>query len=273
MKRVCSCRALLISCFVLLSAWCFGACSQSTENGPSFVNIGEFSIKKLPENCIEIRDGAGRILALVPRGQRPPKRYNKNRIIEIPVRRVVAYSGFDIGILKALGVIDTLAGVTGKKDHWTINDVVKGMDTGRIAYIGEANAIDFEKLKTIRPDLILTWDACAISMINELDIPCVITTTGEAMDLNTRMRFARFLALFFNREREADEYVAKVQNAIKKVGESLSDSDFNKEPRPKVIWGDIYEKRVLVEPGNSWVAEMIELAGGNYLFDDISGAS
>ena len=273
MKSVCCCKSLLIACFVLLGAWLLGACSQSPENDPSFVNIGEFSIKKLPENCTEIRDGAGRILVLVPRGQKPPKGYGKNRIIETPVRRVVAYSGFNIGILKVLGAIDTLVGVTHKRDYWTIDEVVKGMDSGKIACIGETNAIDFEKLKSIEPDLVLTWDACAISMINELGIPGVITTTGEAMDLNTRMRFARFLALFFNREREADEYVAKVQNAIKSVKDSFLNSDFDKGPRPKVIWGDIYEKRVMVEPGNSWAAEMIELAGGDYLFDDISGAS
>jgi iron complex transport system substrate-binding protein len=39
------------------------------------------------------------------------------------------------------------------------------------------------------------------------------------------------------------------------------------------MWGDIYEKRVLVEPGNSWVAEMVGLAQSNYLFDDVYGTS
>ena len=275
MERAYRCRSLLITgvCIILFSVWLLGACSQGPENSPFFINIGEFSIKRLPENCNEIRDGAGRILVLVPRGQKPPEGYEKNQIIKIPVRRIVAYSGFNISLLKALGVLDTLVGVTHEKDYWTIDEVVKGMDSGRIAYIGETNAIDFEKLKSIEPDLILTWDACAISMINELDIPGVITITGEAMDLDTRMRFAKFLALFFNRERQADEYVARVENAIKSVNDLSFDSDFGKGHRPKVIWGDIYEKRVLVEPGNSWAAEMVELAGGDYLFTDVFGAS
>jgi len=271
MKRVFCCRSLLIICAALFSAWFFGGCIQSDENSPAFVNIGEFSIKKLPENCSEIRDGAGRILVLVPRGQNPPKGYQKNRIIETPVRRVVVYSGFNVSILKALNVLDTLVGVTHKKAYWTIDEVAKGMESGRIAYIGESNAVDFEKLKAIEPDLVLTWDACAISKINELDIPGVITITGEAMDLDTRMRFAQIMALFFNREREADEYVAKVKSAVKRVRDIFSDS--GRGLRRKVIWGDIYEKRVLVEPGNSWAAEMVELAGGEYLFNDIFGGS
>jgi iron complex transport system substrate-binding protein len=37
--------------------------------------------------------------------------------------------------------------------------------------------------------------------------------------------------------------------------------------------GDVYEKRVMVEPGNCWVAEFVRLAGANYLFDDVFGSA
>jgi iron complex transport system substrate-binding protein len=39
------------------------------------------------------------------------------------------------------------------------------------------------------------------------------------------------------------------------------------------MWGDVYEKRVMVEPGNCWVAEFVRLAGANYLFDDVFGSA
>ena len=39
------------------------------------------------------------------------------------------------------------------------------------------------------------------------------------------------------------------------------------------MWGDVYEKRVLVEPGNAWVGELVGLARSNYQFDDIFGTS
>jgi len=267
MKKNGRCKTLAIITLLLLGA---AACSREPiDKDPSFIDIGGFSIKELTDNCDEITDGAGRILVLVPRGQNPPSGYEKKQIIKTPVRRVVAYSGFNVSMLKALGVLDTLVGVTHPKDYWTIDEVAVGMDSGRIAWVGEASAIDFEKLKSLEPDLILTWDPCAISMTAELDIPGVITVTGEALTLDTRIRFARFLARFFKREKVADEYVARMENAIERVRGLLIDQD----RRPRVIWGDIYEKRVLAEPGNSWVAEMLELAGGDYLFNDVFGAS
>jgi iron complex transport system substrate-binding protein len=39
------------------------------------------------------------------------------------------------------------------------------------------------------------------------------------------------------------------------------------------MWGDIYEKRVLVEPGNAWVGELVGLAHSDYLFEDVYGTS
>ncbi len=261
------CPILALILLLLLGA---AACTPDPAGeGSSFIDIGGFSIKKLADNCKEITDGAGRILVLVPRGQNPPPGYDKNQIIKTPVRRVVAYSGFNVSMLKALGVLDTLVGVTHPQDYWTIDDVISGMESGRITYIGEASSIDFEKLKSLEPDLVLTWDPCTISITTELDIPGVITVTGEALNLDTRIRFAHFLARFFNREKEAAAYVARVKNAIKEVEDIPVDAGH----RPRVIWGNIYEKRVLVEPANSWAAEMVELAGGDYLFADVFGAS
>ncbi len=262
-------KTVMITCIFISGLLLQGACSENSRRSSGFTSIGEFSIRYLPDNCKEIRDGAGRLMVLVPRGQKPPEGYEKDHIIEIPVKRVVVSSGFNVSLLKALGVLNTLVGVTHEKKYWTIKKVVQGMKSGKITCIGRSGAIDFEKLKAIRPDLMLTWDACAIAKITRLNIPGVITTTGEAMNLDTRIRFVKFLSVFFNREQRADEYIKKIQNTITKV----SKLSMNIKKQPKIIWGDIFEKRVLVEPGNSWAAQLINLSGGNYLFNDIKGAS
>ncbi len=267
-------KTVMITCIFISGLLLQGACSENSTRSSGFTSIGEFSIRYLPDNCKEIRDGAGRIMVLVPREQNPPEGYEKDHIIEIPVKRVVVSSGFNVSLLKALGVLNTLVGVTHEKKYWTIKKVVQGMKSGKITCIGRSGAIDFEKLKAIRPDLMLTWDACAIAKITRLNIPGVITTTGEAMDLKTRIQFIRFLAVFFNRQKAADAYITRIENTIENIrNRELSMSKNNAWKKPEIIWGDIFEKRVLVEPGNSWAAELINLSGGDYLFNDIKGAS
>jgi iron complex transport system substrate-binding protein len=233
----------------------------------SFMNVGEFSVKSL-DGYAEVRDGAGRKLALIPRGSKAPDGFAAANVIEVPVRRVVAYRAFEVGILAALGVSDTLVGVTEPRDKWLREDVRRGYDEGRIAYVGQSTDVDFERIKALHPDLVMTWDPSIIPMMDSLGIPVVVTTTPVATCLNTHMRFVEFIAPFFERQREGKAYFDKVASALQEIRERTKGL-----PQPKVMWGDIYEKRVLVEPGNAWVAELIGLAQSNYLFDDIYGTS
>ncbi|HEB68548.1 MAG TPA: ABC transporter substrate-binding protein [Desulfobulbus sp.] len=236
----------------------------------SFLQIGEFTITRKSPELTLARDGAGRVLALVPRGAPVPEGYLPSMIIRTPVRRVAAYGFFDVATLRALGVLDeTLVGVTTPEKKWYVDDVRKGMESGRIAWLGTANAIDFERLKQQHPELVLTWDPGIIPMLDELGIACVVTTTPVAMCLNARMSFVKFMAPFFNREPEAEAFFRRVSTSLADIKLRTAGQII----KPKVMWGDMYEKRVLVEPGNSWIGELVGLIQAGYLFDDVYGTS
>lgn len=252
-------RWILLSLFILMI---FSGC------GPEFQHFGEFSIQDIENGCKKVTDGLGRTLVLVPRGQTAPDGYEKNQIIEIPVKKAVVYLSSDVALLKAIGVADSVVGVTKDQEDWTIPEIKHGMEDGKVVYLGEYTSVDFEKLKVLDPDIVFAWDESAIPMLTELDIPCAITTTKIAKDLKTRMYFIKFLAAFYGKEKEADRFIARVSKTI----ESVAKKTAGVKIKPNVIWGDIYEKRVLVEPINSSPAEIILLAGGEYAFDDVVGA-
>jgi iron complex transport system substrate-binding protein len=243
------------------------ASKDEAGNKQSFMNVGEFAITK-KDTYTEVRDGAGRTLALVPRGRPAPAGFPPTRVIETPVRRVVAYRPFEVGILKALGEIDTLVGVTSPREKWYVDEVRRGFDEGRIAYIGEYTAIDYERVKTQHPEVVLTWDPSIIPMMDSLGIPVVVTATPVATCLNTQMHFVNFIAPFFGKEKEAQAYFRRVSDTLDDIRQRTKN-----DKKPNVMWGDIYEKRVLVEPGNAWVAELIGIAQSDYLFTDVYGTS
>lgn len=268
------CLLLLIAMLFSLFSGCTreekDASGEKDISELTFMSIGSFSLERITDNWTEVRDGAGRTLVLVPRGEKAPQGYAPQQIVQVPVKRVVAYGYFDIAILKTLGVLkDVLVGVTADMDEWTIPEVVSGMKSGKIAYLGDYSAIDFERLKQQEPELVLTWDPSVIPMLDEMGVACVITSTPVAMCLTARMRFVSFLAPFFNKEGEARAYFRRVSKALADIRDKTKDA----HPEPKVMWGDIYEKRVLVEPGNAWVGELVGLAQSNYQFDDVYGKS
>lgn len=256
---------------VILIALLMNACgSTDGSEQKSFIQIGEFAINRISTERTEARDGAGRTLVLIPRDAPAPEGVPPQRIIRVPVERVVAYGFFDVATLRALGVLEkVLVGVTHPADGWYIEEVRQGMASGNIVYLGDTSSVDFERLKQQEPELVLTWDPSIIPMLDQLGIPCAVTSTPMAMCLNARMSFVKFLAPFFQREKEAEAFFDRVNNALIAIRSRTAFSG----PTPKVMWGDIYEKRVLVEPGNAWVAELIGLAKSDYLFEDVYGTS
>lgn len=236
-----------------------------------FESFGPFSVRALPQGRYLVTDAIGRKLHLIPRGQKPPAGVAPEQVVFIPVRRVAMSGGQDVSLLITLDAMDTLVAVTGGKKprDWVLEPVRRGLETGRIVSLGGNHAIDYEQLATIKPDVFFTWDESLIPLAAELKVPVVITYGELARNLDTQIKFVRFLAPFFGREKEADQYVARVRTAVARVRERAK----GVKHRPKVIWGDIYEKRVLVEPGHSWAAEIVRLAGGDYLFDDVRGTS
>ena len=257
--------------FLLVTLICtVSACFKGSQSSGDFVSFGVFSVKHCADGTVIVKDGIGRKFRLVPRSG--GVNFNKRgsvREIPVPVRRLVAYSTLDVAYLRALGALDVLVGVKKKRDEWIIPQVRDGMASGKIAYVGEPHSIDFEKIAAQKPDLVLTWDPSIVPVMDKLGIPCVVTTSGTAMNLESRIHFMEFLAVFVGKEAEARRVVRRIEGKISAVRERISGVSYT----PGVIWGDVYEKRVLVEPGNSWVAEVVRIAGGRYLFDDIRGAS
>jgi len=256
---------LLLLPVVLLASACKDEDRKS--EAPAFMSIGDFAVTRKPTH-IEVRDGAGRTLALVPRGAEAPPGFAPSMVVRVPVRRVVAYGAFEVGILKALGEIDTVVGLTAPRKKWFIPEIRKGFDEGRIAFIGDSRNVDYERIKEQHPDLITTWDPSIVPMMDTLGIPVVVTATPVATCLNTRIRLVQFLAPFFGRDREAEAYYQRVKTALDAIHATTRGL-----PKPKVMWGDIFEKRVLVEPGNAWVAQLVGLAQSDYRFDDVYGTS
>ncbi len=237
---------------------------------PAFLQIGEFSINRISPERTEVRDGAGRTLVLIPRESAMPTDVRPSQVVRTPVQRVVAYGYTDIGVLRALGVLEqTLVGVTVPANQWLVPEVKGGMETGQIAYLGEASGVDLERLEQQKPDLVLSWNHTFIRRLDTLHIPAVVTATPQAMSLKARMRLIQFLGTLFHKEREAAAYLAQIDEALHDARTRAT----GVAHRPKVMWGDIYEKKVMVEPGNAWVGELIELAQGDYLFKDVMGAT
>ena len=270
------CTVVIVLTLCLLVSIC--GCTSQTQSVQTAEKTGKlefatgFKIEYLKDGCKKLTDGEGRDLLLVPRGQKPPAGYENALKIEIPVRKVVTCSTTQAAFLKPLGVLSSIAGVTTEEKHWYIDEVKKAMEKGGIAYLGKNTAMDYEKLQALRPDVVFIYTKTpgmseVLQKLNELGIPVAVDNEYLEEHPLARMEWVKFLAAFYDKEKEADSFFNQAVKRAKGVEEKTAGA----KVKPKVLWGSFSQGKVYVPRADSYVAKMIAMAGGDYLFKDQAG--
>ncbi len=240
----------------------------------------ERGIVKFAKNFqIEIHDGY-KILRVREGGSwktyilyhdKPPKGV-RGIPIRIPVRRLVVMSSTHIAQLEAINGTDAVVGfMYGKRYKLFFPDVVKRLEEGKIVDLGPPSSPDYEKLIELHPDLVVIYVTSGTERVREklkeLGIKYIVDSEWLETNPLGRAEWVKFFGALLDKDRQAEEYfnriVRNVEDVEKVVGGARS--------KPNVLWALIWKGRVYVPRGDSYVAKMIEMAGGNYLFKNLNG--
>ncbi len=211
--------------------------------------------------------------ALVPREMPLPELPEDVPIIRTPVRRVVALETIYIGFLEALDQLNTI--IAAATTEYVINPAIReGIEKGTVQKIQTARTLNIERLLLLEPDLILTSvpsepTATIPEQLTRAGLPAVITAEYKERHPLARAEWIKFIAAFFDATDEADEFfdaiAARYENLLEKV-----DTINN---RPSVFCGAPYSGIWHVAGGDSYMAQLIQDAGGNYLWSDVNSTT
>ena len=224
-----------------------------------------FELTYLGNGCKRITDGAGRKLLLVPRGTSADvSDAEKDLVIEIPVKRAVMGSTPLASLLRVLGETDSIVGVSQPKTHWFIDEIITGMDEGRIAYLGEIH-MDYEKLMTLDPEMVFIGSYAAGAKLNITGLPVAFYSGYLEKDPLGQLEWIKFLAAFYNKERVAQTYI----DQIKKKFDTIRRKTATAKSVPNVLWAYVHDGTTSVAGGDSYVSRMITMAGGDSVFKNL----
>ncbi|MDE5607510.1 MAG: ABC transporter substrate-binding protein [Muribaculaceae bacterium] len=181
-----------------------------------------------------------------------------------PAERIVAMSSSHVAMLDALGVSDRIVGVSGK-GFLSTPSVVTRID--EIADVGYDGNIDYEKLISVRPDIILLYGVNGASSmeskLRELGIPFVYI--GDYMEETPlgKAEWLRFLAEIVGKQQLADSLMSEVSQRYADLVSLVSGVD----RRPSVMLNmPVGDQWYLPTPGG-YMPRMINDAGGRYMFE------
>lgn len=228
----------------------------------------KFKVKCLNNNIKLVTDSANRKLLLVPKGVKKPEGYDDAQVINTPINNVLLCSTVHTSLIRPLNVFDTVKCVTTYDvDKGQIKEINDRMKSGQIAYVGKTSALDYELIKSKKPEMAFIIDKDAPKVgpkLKELGIPYAVEASSFENQPLARMEWTKFMALFYNKEDVAEKHMEKAEKRIKEISEKVKGKQ-----RPTVTAGMPYKGKFLVKFGGSYQAKMYDLAGGDYVFKDV----
>ncbi|MBL7870049.1 MAG: ABC transporter substrate-binding protein [Cyclobacteriaceae bacterium] len=204
---------------------------------------------------------------LIPEGETIPSLDDKTEVIHIPIKKIVCTSTTHIPLLDYLGETDALIGFP-TTDYISSEVMRKRVDTGLITDLGIEKGMNVELLYSLSPELVMSYimtsDLGQLKKIKELGIPVVVNAEFLEKHPLGRAEWIKFMALFFNKEKEADSVFNEIEKEYLAVHHLVEEAS----ERPTVMSGIVYGDAWFMPAGKNYAAHLLKDAGANYLWND-----
>lgn len=190
-------------------------------------------------------------------------------IIKIPVKRVVCLSTTHIGFIDWLGKTKSITGISGKE--YVVNPrLQKRIEQELVFDVGYDENINYELLLKLDPDIVFAYGVTGsvtkiINKLNEMNIPVVMVAEYLEQHPLAKMEWIKFFAAFYGMEPEVSTRFDSVANEYNRLSELVR----HFTDKPKIILGLPWRGTWYVSGGQSYIAQLIEDAGGNYLWKSL----
>ena len=208
--------------------------------------------------------------ALIEKGATLPSSETFGAIIEIPVKKIVVTSTTHIPSLEMLGVEESLVGFP-NLDYISSIKTRKRIAEDAIVELGRNEDINTEVLINLSPDLVVGFAVDGVnktlSIIKKTGIPIVYNGDWTETSPLGKAEWIKFFGVFFKKEKEADSIFSEIMTQYLIAKEKA----LKAKNRPTVLSGAMYKDVWHLPQGNSWAAQFIADANGEYLWKESEG--
>lgn len=187
--------------------------------------------------------------------------------MKVPVANLAVTSSTHFEFLSLLGVVDRVNGVC--SPELIYNPFIQSqLKAGLIENLGDAFNINVEKTLRLKPDMLMMsgykQDDPYAKRVMQAGIPVVYNNEWMESSLLARAEWIKFIAVFFDKEQEAESifsFVDEQYQSVKAKAQAVA-------VKPKVLSGSNFRGTWYMPGGNSFMAHLFADAGGAYFYAD-----
>lgn len=228
-----------------------------------------FSVTTYEQGYQTIEMSTGDLFVIVPEEKRVPTHLPENcQVLQQPLDHIyqVASSGMDL--IDTLDGLDQVAFVGTKKEDFCNPLVQEAMDKGTILYAGKYNAPDYEMMLQKGCDLaventMIYHNPKAKEQLQRLGIPVVVELSSYEDHPLGRLEWIKFYGTLLGKEKEAEAFFKEQETLFLEI-------EATKVASKKIAFFYVTSNGAInVRCGDDYIAKLIELAGGEYVFSDL----
>lgn len=212
--------------------------------------------------------GGGQFL-VVPEGKEAPEGLDEDiTVIHQPLENIYLVATSTMDFFRALDGIGSISLSGTKADGWYIDEAKEALESGAVSFAGKYNAPDYELILSKKCDLALESTMIyhnpeVKEKLEEFGIPVLVEHSSYENHPLGRTEWVKLYGALLDKEEEAE---AVFEEQAEKLN-SIKDSENTGKTVAFFYINSMGSANV--RKSNDYVSKMIELAGGNYIFNDL----
>ena len=212
--------------------------------------------------------GGGQFL-VVPEGKEAPEGLDEDiTVIHQPLENIYLVATSTMDFFRALDGLGSISLSGTKADGWYIDEAKEALESGAVSFAGKYNAPDYELILSKKCDLALESTMIyhnpeVKEKLEEFGIPVLVEHSSYENHPLGRTEWVKLYGVLLDKEEEAE---AVFEEQAEKLN-SIKDSENTGKTVAFFYINSMGSANV--RKSNDYVSKMIELAGGNYIFNDL----
>lgn len=213
---------------------------------------------------------SGRFL-VVPEGAALPEELDEDiTVLQQPLNNIYLVATSAMDLFRAIDGIGSI-GLSGTDaDGWYIEEAKEAMEKGDMAYAGKYSAPDYELILSKECSLavestMIYHSPEVMEKLEDFGIPVLVERSSYEPHPLGRTEWMKLYAVLLGKEEAAEQFFAAQKEQMSGVTDSANTGK-------TVAFFYINSNGIVnVRKAGDYVAKMIGLAGGNYIFSDLGG--
>ena len=207
---------------------------------------------------------------VVPEGREVPEKLDGSiKVLRQPLDTIYLQATSAMALFDRIDGLDAIRLVGTRKDGWYVEGAVTAMEEGKMLFSGSYSQPDYELMVEEGCDLAIESTMILHApkvqeMIEQLGIPVFVEHASYEKHPLGRTEWVKVYGVMLNKEKEAEAFFKTQTDAVRQF------ADMENTGKTVAFFYLASNGSVNVRATTDYVPKMIEIAGGNYVFTDLS---